>query len=283
MSPEVTLPAGFEALEAAGGLLIGESSLMPALVERGLNDPAVWQRLLSAAPSGVGRGTTAGIELPAGRRLVLKKLLRGGIAGRLRRESFTGTGRLLANISTPLEAAERGIPTPAPAALLMVPGPPGCYRAWLAVEEIAGASDLSTILDSSSVLSKGETAAVMRLVRRMHDRGLDHRDLNLGNLLLRPAAAGKCQAFIIDLDKARLIAGELPFRRRLAALFRLERSYVKQIERSGARACRGELDRWYELYAEEDRRLAARLACWRWLIAPVLLVHRMGWIIARQL
>jgi hypothetical protein len=283
MSPSITVPAGFEAVEAAGGTLIGARGLMSALIERGLDDPAEWRLLLSAAPSGAGRGSTARLLLPDGRRLVLKKLLRGGAAGRLRRELFSGTARLLGNIVTPLMAAERGIATPAPAALLMVPGPPGFYHAWLAMEEIASASDLSTIIDSGSSVSLDQAAAAMRLVRRAHDNGLDHRDLNLGNILVRTTAAGECEAFIIDLDKARLAAGKLPFRRKLAALLRLERSYLKRMALSGVRVVRGERECWYELYAGDDHRLAARLARWRRLMAPVLLAHRIGWILTRQL
>jgi hypothetical protein len=281
MNPDVAVPAGFEALEAAGGLLIGESCLMPALVKNGLNDPDVWRRLLMVAPSGAGRGSTARLELSDGKRLVLKKLLRGGATGRVRRELFAGTGRLLANIMMPLKAAERAIPTPAPAALLMVPGPPGFYHAWLAMEEIAGARDLSTMLDPGSPLPEPETAAAMRMVRDMHDSGLDHRDLNLGNLMVREAAAGGCEAFIIDLDKARLAAEGLPFRRRLAALLRLERSYIKIMKLSGLGAPKRERESWYRLYAADDRRLEARLARWRRLLAPVLLAHRIGWIFAR--
>lgn len=281
MNPDVSVPAGYKAREVAGGLLIGESGLMPALLDRGLDDPAVWRRLLSAAPPGAGRGSTARVELLDGRRLVLKKLLRGGAAGRLRRELFTGAGRLLANIVTPLKARGRGVPTPAPAALLIIPGPPGFYHGWLAMEEVAGARDLFSMLVPGMPLPEPESAAVIRMVREMHDRGLDHRDLNLGNLLVRGDAAGGYEAFIIDLDKAVLAAGQLPFRRRLAALLRLERSYVKCNERSGAKAAKGERDRLFELYAAGDRRLAARLARWRWLMAPFLLVHRIGWIIAR--
>ncbi len=281
MIADFAVPAGFESREATGTLLIGEGSLMPFLVRRGLDDPSVWRRLLSAAPTGAGRGSTARLELSDGRRLVLKKLLRGGAAGRLRRGLFTGTGRLLANIVTPLKAAERAIPTPAPVAMLIVPGPPGHYQAWLAVEEIAGAKDLSTILHSGAPLPELQTAAVMTMVRDMHDRGLDHRDLNLGNLLVREAAAGGCEAFIIDLDKASLAPEGLPFQRRLAALLRLERSYIKTMKLCGAVAPKRERERWYRLYAADDIELAARLVRWRRFMAPVLLAHRIRWIFAR--
>jgi hypothetical protein len=121
----------------------------------------------------------------------------------------------------------------------------------------------------------------MKMVRGMHDRGLDHRDLNLGNLLVRGDGAGGHEPFVVDLDRAVLGSGELPFRRRLAALLRLERSYVKIVTRAGAKAPGRERERWYGLYAAGDDRLAARLALWRRLAAPLLLAHRIGWVLSR--
>jgi Ser/Thr protein kinase RdoA (MazF antagonist) len=60
----------------------------------------------------------------------------------------------------------------------------------------------------------------------MHDQGLHHRDLNAGNLLLRPQGDGFAVT-IIDLDRARLMAS-VPAGRRRAALARLARSLAKE-------------------------------------------------------
>ena len=69
-------------------------------------------------------------------------------------------------------------------ALLLQAGPPGLYQAWLAVEEVPGAVDLLSRLDPTPPPAPDEIAAAISVVRRMHDAGLEHRDLNLGNLLL---------------------------------------------------------------------------------------------------
>jgi hypothetical protein len=149
------------------------------------------------------------------------------------------------------------------------------------MEEITGARDLSTMIERGSPLPEAVIAVVMTMVRGMHDRGLDHGDLNLGNLLVREDGAGGCEAFVIDLDKAALRDEDLPFRRRLAALLRLERSYLKCVKLAGAAPGVGERDRWFALYAANNRRLASRLARWRRLMAPLLLAHRVGWLFAR--
>jgi hypothetical protein len=113
----------------------------------------------------------------------------------------------------------------------------------------------------------------MAAVRRMHDLGIDHRDLNAGNLLVRGAGAG-AEAFVVDLDRARLSPEPLAFALRRRTLRRLERSWVKL---HGAAPGDRTPDWIYEAYAGEDRTLGERLArgrrVGRWLIH----LHRIAW------
>ena len=107
----------------------------------------------------------------------------------------------------------------------------------------------------------------------MHDRGLAHRDLNLGNLLIRRGTAP--QAFVIDLDRARLHVGPLGFHPRQRALRRLERSYVKScVAGSVSEDVRNSI---YTLYAADDRGLAARLEQGRYAGRAWISLHRLGW------
>ena len=103
--------------------------------------------------------------------------------------------------------------------------------------------------------SREEMAAVMEFVRRIHDAGLDHRDLNLGNLLIR-GGGRNAEVFVVDLDGARLHDAPLDYRPRQRALRRLERSYVKVCRAAPDDESRREI---YEHYAGEDTELAARL------------------------
>jgi 3-deoxy-D-manno-octulosonic acid kinase len=233
------------------------------LLEAGLADPRRWEDHLARERRGrPGRGTTTRLELEVGPALRLKRMRRGGLtAGLWRGVNFPGTRRLLDNLRVPVEAARRGISTPSPVALLIVPGGRGLNRGWLAVEEIAGGVDLARRFRSGPAPDRDELLATMRLVRRMHDAGLEHRDLNLGNLLLRDGGDGVPEAFVVDLDGARLHDGGLSMRRRLLALVRLERSYLRLC---GDRAVRGRFGygRWYELYAEGDPEWERRLGRW---------------------
>jgi len=246
------------------------------LAER-LHDPDRWRELTGSSSDGAaGRGATARLTLAGGVPVILKRMRRGGWAGRCWRDRYAGRRRLLNNLATPLEAARRGIPTAAPVALLLASAWGPLYEGWLAVEEITDAGDLAASYRRGVDPPPQLLRAVAALLRRMHDAGLEHRDLNLGNLLARERGVAEPEPFVIDLDRARLHEGPLSFRLRQRALRRLERSQVKLFLES---AREGPLPPapWYELYAAGDRRLAERLARGRAVGRFLLGLHRMGW------
>lgn len=209
--------------------------------------------VLPDAPApGAGRGETRVVSL-WGRRARVKQLRRGGALARLWRERFVGTARLVANVTVPLAARARGLATPAPLGLMTLAGPPGLFRGWLATEEVEAAIDLHAAVLSERPPARDEWSLVLGTVRTMHDAGIDHVDLNLGNLLLRRPGP---EVVVIDLDGARLYDGPVGFRARRRALRRLERSYRKV---AGARLEPSVPAAFYELYASGNPRLAARL------------------------
>jgi hypothetical protein len=150
------------------------------------------------------------------------------------------------------------------------------YQGWLALDEIPGGADLRSRFVSGPEPDREELAACLGLVRRMHDAGVEHRDLNLGNLLLRSGPGGEPQPFVLDLDKARLHAEPLGRRARQRALRRLERSLVKVLEPHES-ADPGTRDRLYELYCAEDAGLQGYFARGRAMGRLLLGLHRLGW------
>lgn len=246
------LPAGFVAVPRGRASMLADSEHVDELRALGLDDPARWEELLAGERSGLGRGRTGTLELAGGRRVFLKKMLRGGLAGPLWRNRFPGTSRLVANLRLPLDVASRGVPTPAPVALLIVSGPPLFYRAWIAFDVVDGARDLAACLRVRDG-ALDPVPAAMRLVRDMHEQGLEHRDLNLGNILITARDGALPEAIVIDLDRARLHAGPLSTPLRLRSLRRLERSYEKLIGPFAERRA------WYAHYAAGEPELLAGL------------------------
>ncbi len=265
---------GFLSSKAGHRVLVAREDLLDRSIAAGLADAAVWEAAL--ASGGPGRGAAGRLELFGGVRLVLKRMRRGGLAAAVWRDRFASAARLLRNLSVPVEAARRGVATAAPAALLVEEGPPGLYRAWLATLEIPGAKDLLSRLSCSPPPDEKEIAAVIRAVRHLHDAGVEHRDLNLGNLLLGPGGDGEPEAWVVDLDRAKLHPGPLPARKRRAALRRMERSYLKRFGEAGPLGGAPGA-RWRGIYAEGNEALAAALEAGRGVARASLALHRLGW------
>lgn len=269
-------PAGFVAERTVDGTLIVRGDLRRAVRDAGLDDMGRWDAAIASGRRASGRGATGCVDLPNGPRLVLKRMRRGGLAAPLWRDRFLDVDRLLGNLSAPAEVARRGIPTAPAAAMLLVPGPPGLYRAWLAVEEISDSQDLARRLASPRPPAREELAAVMERMRRMHDAGVEHRDLNLGNLLVRMRPGQGPEVFVVDLDRVVIHPGPLSFRARQAAIRRLERSYVKRFGDAGPVGAEpGKL--LADLYAADDARTASRLRAGRLAGRVLLALHRAGW------
>jgi len=268
---DLGLPEGFTRVSEGPVELIAPPERLAGLMRLGLHEPEGWQRSLAGTGRAGGRGTTAVVALPDGPRLRIKQMKRGGIAGALWHDRYPGTRRLLDNLRLPLVALERGIPTAAPVALLALEGPTGLRRAWIAFEELEQTASLSERFGSSVPPSTARLEALAGLIRRMHDAGIEHRDLNLGNLLLREQGAEAGAGFVIDLDRARVHDGPLPDDLRRRALQRLERSHLKLFGTAV------DLPPWRLLYAAGDPELALTLAQGRTLERIGLWLHKATW------
>ncbi len=266
------LPEGFRGDWRGSRCFIADRVLHEPLVQAGLDGEEGWTDRLNAASNGPSRGKTARLRI-AGQVVRLKQLRRGGLIGGLWCDRFPGRSRLLRNISLPEEARRRGVATPRAVALLLIQGPPGLHRGWLALEELEGAQDLAIRFNSDDPPTNAELAAAMQAVKSMHDAGIEHRDLNLGNLLIRSSGI-ETEAFVIDLDGARSHSRPLGFRRRQRSLRRLERSYVKWVE--PARQDPAVREAFYSEYAEDDRGLALRLSRGRAVGRLGVRLHRYG-------
>jgi len=244
------VPPGFTALDTRPGFVVVRDDLRATLLGA----------LLDATPESVagemlnrgGRGATWAITLADGGRAVLRWYRRGGLLRHVVRDRYFGWRRrpLLA-LALTAEAHRRGIPVPEVlgARVDLLPG--GGYRGALVTREIAGAETLADAArrDPSDPERAAIIASVARTVRSMHDRGLHHRDLNVGNILLS-RTGGALDVHVIDLDRARL-GPSVGTRRRHRALRRLARSLAK-LERPGdprAAADRAAFHRAYREHA----------------------------------
>lgn len=202
------------------------STMLPGIGPQGIGprtfDAQAWRDASRVTGEAPGRGASLFLDAGDGREWVLRPYRRGGLVARLSatRYLWTGLERTRAFRELRLTAAlhECGLPVPTPVAAA-VTRHGLTYEAALITERIAGARALADRLETRRA-SEALLEAVGRTIRRFHDAGLDHVDLNARNLLVDAQE----RIWLIDLDRCRL-------RRdgawKAANLTRLERSLVK--------------------------------------------------------
>ncbi|ATJ81001.1 3-deoxy-D-manno-octulosonic acid kinase [Halomonas beimenensis] len=184
-------------------------------------DPEHWRRAGRVRGEAPGRG--ASLFLDAGEdQWVLRPYRRGGLIARLSESRYLWTGlersRPFRELRLTARLFDLGLPVPRPvAAAVFRHGP--AYEAALITVRLPGARSLASRLQQGEV----DDALLRRVgatIRRFHDAGLDHVDLNARNLLVDADE----KVWLIDLDRCRLRS---PGKWQEANLERLARSLVK--------------------------------------------------------
>ena len=151
-----------------------------------------------------GRGTVPVARL-ADRRAAIRHARRGGWMRPLGDRYLDRPPRPFRELAVSARLRAEGIATPEVLAAVVIPAHPG-YRADLATEWIEPGHDLRALLAPNVYPAAARRAgleAAGREVGRAHRAGLDHPDLNVGNLFLQPADPG-WRAWLLDLDRATL-------------------------------------------------------------------------------
>jgi len=191
-------------------------------------EPAWWAE--RGALLGTARGRGAAVMVRAGAlELVLRHYRRGGLAARFSEDRYLWIGpersRPFREFRLTAELYARGLPVPRPVAAQLVRD--GLhYRGDLATERLAETQSLAERLVAGA-LPASLWAEVGRCLRRFHDAGLDHADLNAHNLLLDSGGT----VYLIDFDRGRL---RRPGRWAERNLARLHRSLEKLLRLEGA-------------------------------------------------
>lgn len=166
-------------------------------------DLAVFQReppaAFGLAPFGGGRNSSLLWPRPEGADWVLRHYARGGMVGKLIRGRYVWQGlertrawrelRLLGGMR------KQGLPVPNPVAAHVVRYGM-TYEQHLVTERIANAEPLQSLLQARP-MSDAEWTALGQCLRRFHDAGVHHADLNTGNVLLDDQGA----FHLLDFDR----------------------------------------------------------------------------------
>jgi 3-deoxy-D-manno-octulosonic acid kinase len=225
----------FERIELAAGAILHDPALS--------SHPAVlFDRAGSRASDKItdargGRGSISYLSI-AGRELVLRRYLRGGLAAKVSRDRYLWLGEARTRAFRELRLLGRlrelGLPVPAPVAARYQRAGLS-YRGELVTERLPGATSLAERWLAGRA-APGDWIAAGRCIRRFHDAGVQHADLNASNIMLDDAG----RAWLLDFDRGRLRAPG-PWRERTLA--RLARSLQKISSAAGL------ADDWRARYA----------------------------------
>ena len=166
-----------------------------------LFDPAHWHARGALTQQSGGRGSIHFIDHEE-RRWVMRRYLRGGMAALVARDSYLFLGeqhtRSFRELRLLAALRERELPVPAPVAARYVRDFV-TYRAELITERLPDARSLSEVLAAGG-MDDARWAAIGRCLRRFHDAGVQHADLNAHNIML----GAKREVWVLDFDRGRL-------------------------------------------------------------------------------
>lgn len=183
--------------------------------------PSSWERARLIDSSGRG---SAWFIPRSGPDWVLRHYLRGGLIARVARDTYVFTSERAVRSFHEFDLTQvllaKGLPVPNPVAARYKRIRKCFYRAQIIVERIAGAR---TLVECAAGLSREVRREIGLTVRRFHDAGLDHVDLNCNNILIAPAGI-----YLIDFDKCSLHQNGGPNAWKTRNLARLQRSVQKE-------------------------------------------------------
>jgi len=217
-----------------------DAAFAEPLAALGWPDWAAVERALRSGASGSGRAATAILALPGrAERIHLRPVRHGGLLAPLWRGAILGVARPASELRATARLRDAGAPVPRPVLVVARRARGPFWTAVVGTQHVEGARDGISWLAARPTpheLVRGARAAGAA-IRRFHDAGGSHADLQIKNLLLCERD-GATEVLVIDLDRARAGAPPGPARR-MRELMRLVRALHKRglAEQVGARGC----------------------------------------------
>ena len=185
----------------------------------------IWAQRSSIVGFAEGRGTTFFVQ-HQGRDFVLRHYQRGGLIAKISKEKYFWLGLRFSRPWQEWKLLEKmlskGLPVPIPAAI-QIQRKGLLYLADIMMHRIPHSRTLMNILMTED-LAEGHWIAMGSVIRRFHEEGIYHADLNANNILLDDG--GRC--YLIDFDKCGTRKPNLKWQKE--NLLRLKRSLNKTMK-----------------------------------------------------
>lgn len=160
-----------------------------------------WSECGAIAGRAAGRGSALLLDSPFGA-AVLRQYLRGGQAAKVSRDRYVFSGfdrsRPVMEFSMLEQLSATGLPVPCPLAA-MCSRDGLFYRGWILMRMIRDAGPLADLIPERQN-DPDLWRATGKCIRKFHDHGVIHADLNARNILIGSAG----DVHLIDFDRARI-------------------------------------------------------------------------------
>jgi len=261
MFMNILIPASFTLLKKRNVFLLLREDYRDFLLQEGIDEIETYLAKHRETASYLrGRTIHPSIPLKGGERMVLRHYSHGGLLRFFTRDLYLFGSRSFQELALTEEIRSSGIGTVQPVGAMHRCFLTPFYRAYLMSLEIPGAKDMVHYLQDIGPQPAGETLVAKRkiirsagfLLRKFHQAGFFHADLQLKNLLVTDG-----KVLLIDFDrsyrKPSLSTGE-----RVKNLLRLDRS-VDKWKRYGLPVSLRDRWRFFLAYAESDREIRETL------------------------
>ncbi len=237
------------------------------------------------------RGATVRIRVSKNSedRFVFRRSLRGGALGRLLGSNYVGNQtRMFHELALTAYASQLGIPTAEIVIASRESLAPFLYRGWVLTKEVRNSQNLHSYLATLSNNPTPEECKERRavistlaaLIKKMHNLGIYHGDLHIGNILIQVSPGKRPCIHMIDFDKSSLIQ-PMALSKRTANLMRLYRSIIKRPELF-EKLTHSDMERFLCVYFEGNRKARRSSEPFFRKFLRVIRLHRLRWNVSGQ-
>ncbi len=250
LPPAAEAAAGYVRHPVGGATLVCRAELADVLVDA-VRTHGTLYAFAQARPERRelrGRAAAWAVTLPGGAEAVVRHSWHGGMLAPLTRDLFVPPTRAPRELALSSRLRALGVPTPEVLAYALYPAPLGLVRADVVTRLVPDAQDLAAYVRTLPISRDPRgpwVRATAALLHALAHAGVRHPDLNLKNVLVTPAADDALEAWVLDLDVARMTESPSPARVHAAGeanLQRLERSIQKWRRQRGLAVSELELD-----------------------------------------
>lgn len=181
-----------------------------------------------------GRGVVFRLDAPdmgEDQGIVVREYRHGGLLRKVLKDRFFIPHRALKELFVLVTGVFRGLNVPEPVGASQSYGPLVLYKARIVTKEIPDGRNLPDFLKDVKATSEKRELVLKKsgeAIRKIHDAGIYHRDLNMNNLFVVDDGG---TIYVLDFDRAK-ISNKVGLKKREKNLGRLLRS-ARKLERYG--------------------------------------------------